>query len=41
MEAVIERLALANGIRLLQDSFNSASLALYPSFGFRVEEPWC
>ena len=39
MEAVIERGARADGIRLLQDSFNTASLALYASLGFRVEEP--
>lgn len=39
MEAVIERGDRAAGIRLLQDSFNSASLSLYSSLGFRVEEP--
>jgi ribosomal protein S18 acetylase RimI-like enzyme len=39
MEAVIERGAGADGIRLLQDSFNTASLALYSSLGFRVVEP--
>ena len=39
MEAAIERGARADGIRLLQDSFNTASLALYSSLGFRVEEP--
>jgi GNAT superfamily N-acetyltransferase len=39
MEAVIERGARGDGIRLLQDSFNTASLALYSSLGFRVEEP--
>ena len=39
MEAVIERGAQGDGIRLLQDSFNTASLALYASLGFRVEEP--
>ena len=39
MEAVIERGARGDGIRLLQDAFNSASLALYSSLGFRVEEP--
>lgn len=38
MEAVIERGTRADGIRLLQDSFNTASLALYSSLGFRVEE---
>ncbi len=39
MEAVIERGARADGIRLLQDSFNTASLALYSSLGFAVREP--
>jgi predicted N-acetyltransferase YhbS len=38
MEAVIERGARGDGIRLLQDSFNATSLALYSSLGFRVEE---
>jgi GNAT superfamily N-acetyltransferase len=38
LEAVIEREAHGDGIRLLQDSFNTASLALYSSLGFRVEE---
>ena len=38
MEAVIERGAGAAGIRLLQDSFNAGSLALYASLGFRVED---
>jgi ribosomal protein S18 acetylase RimI-like enzyme len=38
MEAVLERGTRADGIRLLQDSFNTASLALYSSLGFRVEE---
>ena len=39
MEAVIERGADGDGVRLLQDSFNTSSLALYASLGFRVEEP--
>lgn len=39
MDAVIARGARADGIRLLQDSFNTGSLALYSSLGFRVEEP--
>ena len=38
MEAVVERGAGTGGIRLLQDSFNAASLGLYSSLGFRVEE---
>jgi predicted N-acetyltransferase YhbS len=39
MEAVIKRGEGSDGIRLLQDSFNTASLALYSSLGFRVDEP--
>lgn len=39
MQAVIERGADAAGIRLLQDSFNTQSLALYASLGFEVAEP--
>ncbi|HKS10480.1 MAG TPA: GNAT family N-acetyltransferase [Pyrinomonadaceae bacterium] len=39
MEAVIERGRNAPGIRLLQDSFNAASLSLYASLGFDVREP--
>jgi GNAT superfamily N-acetyltransferase len=39
MEAVLELGAQARGIRLLQDAFNSASLALYGSLGFEVREP--
>jgi len=39
MEAVIERGRSARGIRLLQDSFNAASLSLYASLGFDVREP--
>lgn len=39
MEAVIERGRSAPGIRLLQDSFNAASLSLYTSLGFDVREP--
>jgi GNAT superfamily N-acetyltransferase len=39
MEAVIERGTDAVGIRLLQDSFNVQSLALYASLGFEVAEP--
>lgn len=39
MEAVIERGRSARGIRLLQDSFNAASLSLYASLGFDVKEP--
>lgn len=39
MQAVIERGAEAAGIRLLQDSFNTGSLALYASLGFEVAEP--
>jgi predicted N-acetyltransferase YhbS len=39
MEAVIKRGRGAAGIRLLQDSFNTASLSLYASLGFEVREP--
>jgi GNAT superfamily N-acetyltransferase len=39
MEAVLERGAGSTGIRLLQDSFNTQSLALYASLGFEVKEP--
>jgi GNAT superfamily N-acetyltransferase len=39
MQAVIERGKDAAGIRLLQDSFNMGSLALYASLGFEVAEP--
>jgi predicted N-acetyltransferase YhbS len=39
MEAVIERGRDTAGIRLLQDSFNMRSLALYESLGFDVKEP--
>lgn len=39
MEAVLERAATAGGVRLLQDSFNARSLALYASLGFEVAEP--
>lgn len=39
MEAVVERGRGAVGIRLVQDSFNTASLSLYASLGFEVKEP--
>ena len=39
MEAVIERGRGAAGVRLVQDSFNTASLSLYASLGFEVKEP--
>jgi GNAT superfamily N-acetyltransferase len=39
MEAVIERGRGAAGMRLTQDSFNTASLSLYASLGFEVKEP--
>ncbi|HYG80555.1 MAG TPA: GNAT family N-acetyltransferase [Pyrinomonadaceae bacterium] len=39
MEAVIERGRSARGVRLVQDSFNGASLSLYASLGFDVKEP--
>lgn len=39
MEAALERARHAAGVRLFQDSFNAASLALYASLGFEVKEP--
>ncbi|SPH24022.1 hypothetical protein DEA8626_03070 [Defluviimonas aquaemixtae] len=39
MHAVIRRSISARGVRLLQDAFNTKSMALYASLGFRVREP--
>lgn len=39
MEAVLERSYGAIGVRLVQDSFNMLSVALYASLGFEVKEP--
>ncbi len=39
MEAVIERGSSSEGIRLVQDAFNAASMSLYASLGFDVKEP--
>ena len=39
MQAVIDRGSQADGIRLVQDSFNATSLSLYTSLGFDVKEP--
>lgn len=39
MEAVLDRASGAKGIRLLQDSFNMRSIALYARLGFAVREP--
>lgn len=39
MQAVIERGKGSRGVRLVQDSFNAASLSLYSSLGFDVKEP--
>jgi GNAT superfamily N-acetyltransferase len=39
MEAVLQRGRDARGVRLLQDSFNTASLSLYASLGFDPREP--
>jgi predicted N-acetyltransferase YhbS len=39
MQAVLDRGRDAVGIRLLQDSFNTRSIALYGSLGFDVKEP--
>lgn len=38
MQAALERAAGSQSVRLLQDSFNTASLALYASLGFNVTE---
>jgi hypothetical protein len=38
MHAALERAAGVDSVRLLQDSFNVASLALYASLGFEVTE---
>lgn len=39
MQAVLERSPAARGVRLLQDAFNTKSMALYASLGFQVREP--
>jgi ribosomal protein S18 acetylase RimI-like enzyme len=39
MEAVLRRGSSRRGVRLLQDAFNTASLALYASLGFEVRDP--
>ena len=39
MQAVIDRGKGSKSIRLVQDSFNSASLSLYTSLGFNIREP--
>lgn len=39
MHAVLRRAATGRGVRLLQDAFNTKSMALYASLGFRVREP--
>jgi len=39
MQAVIDRASGADGIRLLQDAFNTKTLALYASLGFDALEP--
>lgn len=38
MEAILERARDARGVRLLQDTFNLSSLALYASLGFEAKE---
>ena len=40
MKALLERGQDARGIRLLQESYNMASLSLYASLGFEVKEPF-
>lgn len=39
MQAVLDRSASARGVRLLQDSFNVASISLYASLGYDVTDP--
>jgi len=39
MEAVLERGKHAQGMRLVQDSFNTVSMSLYTSMGFEAKEP--
>ena len=39
MEAVLERATGAQGVRLLQDAFNTRSMALYASLGFEITDP--
>jgi GNAT superfamily N-acetyltransferase len=39
MEAVLKRVEGYPGVRLLQDAFNTRSLALFASLGFEVKEP--
>ncbi|PJE11489.1 GNAT family N-acetyltransferase [Legionella sp.] len=39
MQAVLEEGRDARGIRLVQDAFNMASMSLYASLGFDVQEP--
>ena len=39
MDAVMERGAGSEGIRLVQDAFNTASMSLYAKLGFDVQEP--
>lgn len=39
MQAVLDHGRTAPGVRLVQDAFNSASMALYTSLGFAVREP--
>ncbi|MBT8425767.1 MAG: GNAT family N-acetyltransferase, partial [Silicimonas sp.] len=40
MHDVIERAGDAPGVRLLQDTFNLKSLALYTTLGFRTRDPY-
>jgi hypothetical protein len=39
MQAVVDLADGARGVRLLQDSFNTASMGLYTSIGFDTREP--
>jgi GNAT superfamily N-acetyltransferase len=39
MQAVLDRVGDAAGVRLVQDAFNTRSLSLYASLGFEAKEP--
>ncbi|HKG65629.1 MAG TPA: GNAT family N-acetyltransferase [Solirubrobacteraceae bacterium] len=39
METVLERSTGAAGVRLLQDAFNTRSMALYAALGFEITDP--
>lgn len=39
MEAVLEKCRGSRGVRLVQHTFNTSSMALYASLGFEIKEP--